>query len=321
MKRRIIKQGKDSFTLTLPKSWIRSLGLKGGDEIDLLEEKGLLIIGAKKAMPSSKLIVNADKFGNALLHYLCAVYRGGVDEIEITFSESNTIETVQKILSDYLIGFEIVSQGKGFCIIKSISMPLEAEFETILNRFFLQTVAMAKSIAEAIKNKDLDHLKDVRKYEIPINRFSIYCRRTLNKRGIGAYENAIPLYAFIDELEIIADSYKHLCDYFLILGGKIEAINPEVQKLLGQLFELLEQNQNLFHKFSEEKAVSFWKKKQEVLKETLSLFKKSSGENTKVLGYIINIIELLTHIFYLKMTIEVKIKLFEKNQKETINST
>lgn len=317
MKRRIIRQGKDSFTLTLPKGWVRSLGLKGGDEVNLLEEKGFLVIGAKKEMPNSAAKVDADRFGSALLHYLCALYRGGVDEIEISFSEPGATETIQKILSDYLIGFEIISQGKDFCIIKSISMPLEQEFDTILSRFFLQVTAMAKSIAEAVKSKDKGQLKEIKKYEIPINRFSIYCRRILNKRGIGAYENVVPLYTFIDELEIIADNYKHLCDYFLVLGGKIENVNNPVQNLLWQLFELLEQNQGLFQKFSEEKAIRLWNKKQDVLKEALRQFKESNGENAKVLGYMLSILELLTHVFYLKLTIEVRMNLLEGKQAAT----
>jgi phosphate uptake regulator len=315
VKRRIIKQGKDSFTLTLPKSWINNLSLKSGDEIELTEEKGLLVIGAKKGLFESKKSFDADKVGDLLVHYVCALYRGGVDEIEISFSEAGTIEKLQKILSDYIIGFEIVEQGKNFCVVKSISMPLDDEFGTIFHGFLLQITAMAKNIAIAIKSKDIAYLKDTKKLEIPINRFSIYCRRILNKKGACAFENAISIYALIELFEMIADHYKHLCSYFLEFNGKMETVSSKTQNHLQHLFELIESNYLLFFKFSEEKAMSFWKKRQEVLKETMELFKSSNETDTRVLAYTMSILELLTHAFYLKLTSEVKPVFFEEKNK------
>ena len=42
MKRRIVKQGAATMTISLPAPWIKKFGLKEGDELNI-EEKGKLI--------------------------------------------------------------------------------------------------------------------------------------------------------------------------------------------------------------------------------------------------------------------------------------
>lgn len=49
MKRRIIKQGHNTLTVTLPSAWVKDLNIHAGDEIDLVEEaNGLLLTTEKK---------------------------------------------------------------------------------------------------------------------------------------------------------------------------------------------------------------------------------------------------------------------------------
>ena len=44
MKRKIIKQGHNTLTVTLPSDWVKKLNLKSGDEIDVLENENSLIL-------------------------------------------------------------------------------------------------------------------------------------------------------------------------------------------------------------------------------------------------------------------------------------
>ena len=47
MKRRIIKQGHNAYTVTLPINWIKRLNIKPKDEIDLNDNGNQVIISAK----------------------------------------------------------------------------------------------------------------------------------------------------------------------------------------------------------------------------------------------------------------------------------
>jgi len=48
MKRKIIKQGHNTLTMTLPSEWVKKLNLKAGDEIDLNEKGGSLMVNGKQ---------------------------------------------------------------------------------------------------------------------------------------------------------------------------------------------------------------------------------------------------------------------------------
>ena len=48
MKRKIIKQGHNTLTITLPSEWVKKLNLSAGDEIDLVEDNSSLYINGKQ---------------------------------------------------------------------------------------------------------------------------------------------------------------------------------------------------------------------------------------------------------------------------------
>ena len=44
MKRRIVKQGHNTHTITLPSQWVKLNNLKSGQELDVVEQENRLII-------------------------------------------------------------------------------------------------------------------------------------------------------------------------------------------------------------------------------------------------------------------------------------
>ncbi len=48
MKRKIIKQGHNTLTITLPSEWVKKLNLSAGNEIEIYENSGSLIINGKQ---------------------------------------------------------------------------------------------------------------------------------------------------------------------------------------------------------------------------------------------------------------------------------
>ena len=56
MKRKIIKQGHNTLTMTLPSDWVRKLNLEAGEEVDVCENNGSLVI--KHIFVSSSLSIS-----------------------------------------------------------------------------------------------------------------------------------------------------------------------------------------------------------------------------------------------------------------------
>ena len=48
MKRKIIKQGHNTLTVTLPSKWVKDLNLSAGDEIELIEKDKSILITSEK---------------------------------------------------------------------------------------------------------------------------------------------------------------------------------------------------------------------------------------------------------------------------------
>ena len=48
MKRKIIRQGHNTLTITLPTDWAKKLNLNAGDEVDLIEDNSSLVINGKQ---------------------------------------------------------------------------------------------------------------------------------------------------------------------------------------------------------------------------------------------------------------------------------
>ncbi len=84
MKRKIIKQGRNTLTVTLPSSWARKHGIACGDEIDMLEQEKNLVLRADKG--PALLGVDVDISGltpSVIWRYILSSYRAGYDEIRI----------------------------------------------------------------------------------------------------------------------------------------------------------------------------------------------------------------------------------------------
>jgi phosphate uptake regulator len=63
MKRKIIKQAKQAYTITLPIEWIRDNPIKKGTEVDLLIKDKLIIINSKNKKVGKSIKVDYKDLG------------------------------------------------------------------------------------------------------------------------------------------------------------------------------------------------------------------------------------------------------------------
>ncbi len=144
MKRKVIKQGNGTLTITLPKEWTKEVGLKGGDEIDVREEEGNLIVGSKAETTSETTIelsargLSADKHKNPDRYVTRSLIinslRKGHDRVKILFDSPKTLPIINNCVGE-VIGYEIVEQGSGYCVIGSIADLKDVDFTKQFTRF------------------------------------------------------------------------------------------------------------------------------------------------------------------------------------------
>ncbi|MBW2967151.1 hypothetical protein KY362_01555 [Candidatus Woesearchaeota archaeon] len=250
MKRKLIKQGGGGTTIYLPKKWVSDRGLSPGDEVEVAEEDGRLVIGAQKAEAAEsrieKDITGLDR--TSLLQTLTALYEPGFDEIRLTFKDDSSADyTTQKKakLSEQIVefvsrfpGLAIVSQGTDYYQIRDITQQSGKEFDIILRRTFYLLLELDSYVKETLAAGKTEFNQGKERYHNIIS-FVSFCLRLLNKKQVTK-EQMYNYYEVVNSLEQIALYYNHLCED--LTGAKVTS---ETKGYINRISEVV----RLFHEF------------------------------------------------------------------------
>ncbi len=210
MRRKLVKQGNNAMTVTVPHLWVKRCNLKPGSEV-AIEEKGrglyidiIDITGDKKEIA----IPSIDKFMRRLIH---AWYTQGYDELKVSYHDVETINLIRGITPE-LLGFEIVEQGSNYCIIKNIGKESEAEFDPTLRKIFLMILSIGAELLAKLKLRDFKYLSQIANQDTMVNKLAFYCERLLTKYGYPAdFKKSNFMFTFVWTLEQIADEFRDIC--------------------------------------------------------------------------------------------------------------
>ncbi|MEM4702903.1 MAG: hypothetical protein QXP53_00210 [Candidatus Pacearchaeota archaeon] len=322
MRRRLIKQGHDTLTITLPKSWITRQKLNKGDEIIITESGGNLILTSdNKTDGVKRIVIDVTNLTNPLIwKYFMAVYRAGYDEIkfvfphskklyEVTLSSTRILEkktnqigspiklSIIEILQDMahrFIGMEIIEQKETYCVVRDVSEPSEKEFENSIRRIFTLLLGMAEDNIELLKKRDDKMRSNIDVSDINIDRFTDYCLRILNKNYYKkAGSDTTSFYSIILLLEFIGDEYRKIAFH----GSSLKKTNKLLIELSKKTLELLELFYDFFYKFDDKKAIQIHQKERklhdELSRADLKLTKEEQEVNfhlKKIKRFIIDLI-------------------------------
>ncbi len=276
MKRRIIKQGNNSYTVTLPVKWIRQFGLEN-NEIDIEENGAELCLKTSKGIILEAKEVDARNMGDILIkRTLAAIYKSGYAEVKVIYDKPETIALIQLFLKDVLLGYEIVSQKQDYAIIKNISSTAEDELDNLIRRSFLVTLDLGENLCKTLKDNQHEQLSALLNLEMTNNRLTTFCEKTLNTRGYKTSKKTTFVYICVWLLEKIADTYKEII--LFILNYKIKKVRADITDVLDKCNLLLRSYYGLFYGFNQELMSKTLVWHQE-LKEHLTKTKSSSKED------------------------------------------
>ena len=185
MKRKVIKQGRGTLTITLPKKWCELVGVKNGDEIYLREHEKSLILDSDSRRDDSHIEVNFSKMNSRLIRIsLNNLYRSGYSQITAHFSNNDEYREIQRVCSANFIGFEITKNSKNLCEIERIS-GIEPEKEAVLfRRVFLIIKETFEFLKESFDDESFSKLEIIEHNYQKVDQYLNYCFRniTINKK-------------------------------------------------------------------------------------------------------------------------------------------
>jgi phosphate uptake regulator len=331
MKRKIIKQGHNTLTITLPSAWAKKLNLKAGDEIDLYEKESVLIINGHEKSKDKSAEFDITNFTIPLLwRYFQSTYRAGSDEIKVIFDPKKkyyedayhfyttqfdyaklgekippkpALAMIQAVV-DRFIGMAIIETGKGYCIIREMGEPSVKEFDHSQRRIFLVILQMFDRVIEAIKKdeiKDVSFCKEIHTIDLNVDRLVDYCCRILNKISTSFSDSKkMLLFSTLFILELLGDEFKYIGKHFALSKYSIKEGIPLV-KMVRDYFE---RYYHLFYKFDRETSIKLGETDFEIYNEHFKIKQKLKGQGKGMIGHFMMISKFILVLTELRIEME-----------------
>ena len=152
--RKLVRVGKNSLIVSLPRGWLSSCNLSKGSEVYLDVQKDKLVItngtsvDVGKPLKKAVLIVDNDSF-EAIKRKICAEYINNSNLIEIKGgSVAKYVQEIKNFLREFMV-FEIIEEKDDLVVAKDYLNLDTITKEGIAERFY----SILKSVFEDV-NKD-----------------------------------------------------------------------------------------------------------------------------------------------------------------------
>lgn len=332
MKRKIIKQGHNTLTITLPSKWVKKLNLKPGNEVNINEKENSLIINGQENIKEKSTTIDINGFTIPLLwRYFQSAYRAGCDEIKVLFNSNkddyedafhyyttqfdyaNLGEKIPKKTAlpmlqsvvDRFLNIAIINSSKDYCIIREMGEPTAKEFDNSLRRIFLVIFQMFDRIIEVIKENEIGNkgiCKELHTIDLNVDKFVDYCCRIMNKIETSTPENKKSLlFSTLFILELIGDEFKYIGKHLAVTKKPLKDVLPLIERV-KEHFEVYYQ---LFYKFERTKAIELGKNDFDVYNKYFGIKKKVNGESKSIAKHVMMISKLTLALAELRIEMEI----------------
>jgi phosphate uptake regulator len=203
MRRKLILQGKKSFTVTLPIRWLERYKVK--DEVEVNEKESFLEIrpaGVFEEKPRVKEMDIRDLPAFLFARLLGAYYKSGYDEIRLKCN-TEQLDTIKQIVTE-LIGYEIIEAKPESLVIKRVVKSSAEQYYDSEKKCWHVLQGMAEDCLAGLKG-DKKALRAVIDADPIIDKFSDYCMHILLKYKETEASNPFTPYLFVYQLEKVAD--------------------------------------------------------------------------------------------------------------------
>ena len=230
MRRKIIKQANQAYTITLPIGWVRDNGLEAGGELDLkINEKSISLHTNSHSKPK-KVSFNAENLEErTIINSIKSFYAQGIDEIIIS-SSKNISESIIKALNN-VIGFALISENKNEYVIKEINSGDFQHIDEIFKRVFQIILAFYDSAINDVFGPQKENLDSMKLRDIEVNKFCLFLQRAINKSSYSDAVKSRAIFTYSFALEKISDEIER----FWRANIKYKPDKPKELKLLAEI--------------------------------------------------------------------------------------
>lgn len=330
MKRKIIKQGHNTLTVTLPSDWTKRMNLNAGDEIDFLERENSLVINGHTNGKHKTAEINIQDFTIPLLwRYFQSAYRAGCDEIKIIYDPNKReyedayhyyttqfdyaklgekvppqpVNAMIQGVVNRFIGVDILESGEGYCIVKEMGEVSPKELDNSLRRIFLVILQMFERVKEAIEKNQINDptlCKEIHTMDLNVDKLVDYCARILNKTHVFADNKSPLMFSSLFLVELLGDEFKYIGKHLAMSKKQLKEIVP----MLNLVKRNFETYYSLYYKFDKDLTIKFGEMDAELYEMNFKIKNKFAGESKSLIKHMMMIGKLVLALTELRIQME-----------------
>ncbi len=188
--RKLQMTGGASYTVSLPKDWVKEQGLKVGDVVAVLPRSD----SSLTLLPHEKMSVAEDKNAEVtvtpqkgqdkeqILRTVIAQYLAGYDVIKVTFpgtAKPDHRTYLREAARKMFVGSEIIEESKDELIVQCMSSYAGLPTPRVISRMSLIAKLMLRDAIESLKSRDIALSEEVVRRDEEIDRFYLFIIRQL----------------------------------------------------------------------------------------------------------------------------------------------
>jgi phosphate transport system protein len=295
-KRKLQLIAGSTYSVSLPKEWVKDLNLKPQQELILNEDenRNLTIFPGDFVLKDvSSVEIFVEDYFEKLEQIICSLYYYGFDDIKLKSKTKFSLEIKRKIRETLLdlSGAEIVYEDQKeiqikvmfnelnwnlFQIFYRINLIIQSTIENLLGNFDWKEIQMNED--------EIDRLYNL---SVKIITSAVGNRNILISSGIKDLKIIPSLFLISKRLENVADNFKKIGSLMKKEKIKVEELKEILEfislKLNGFILYLMNEKKKIFEIISEKEKIKFKKKISEIKHRVLETV---LDENLKYLGNI-----------------------------------
>lgn len=183
--RKIQLTGGSTYILSLPKSWIRQLSLKAGDEIEIIQDKNLRLILTPNSTPQKqeKAIINCENLKSDLAtREFIAYYMAGYITVALSCNRMKAEDraAIKETIRRRLLGAEVVEEDANSLTVQFLVNEKDLPISKAISRASTISQNMLKDVLIAMEDWDIDIANEVIERDDEVDRFYFYISRQLS---------------------------------------------------------------------------------------------------------------------------------------------
>lgn len=296
MKRKVIKQANQAYTITLPINWVRDNKIDKDSEVNLeIKGKSIAISSDNTKEGGHAKLDLSDKNPRSIHIHINALYAKGIDEIEI-HSDKDITPILTKSLN-FLVGYGLISQKDKKYIIKDISPSHYPNLDDIFKRIFQMIILFYDSAIQDIFGGEKETLESLSNRDREVNKFCLYLQRAINKSSYSDDILGRTLYTYSFCLEKISDEIQRL--WRTNIKYKIKK-TPEIKKQVLDSKEALEMAFDLYFNIGNKKIEDLYNLRDK-LRENAMKIKTNDPNTQRFIRHLVKIAEDATDLNHLAL--------------------